>query len=185
MGKLDRKIAIVTGAGQGIGRAIAVRLGACGARVTAFRRHADAACPPGVAAVRGFDELLGELPRSDAVVLALPSTPATEGLLSRAHLGALKPGALVVNVGRGSTIDQEALVAGLAGGRIGGGVVRTLGEVRRPVLVGAGQGLAVGDVLVRASVGGSVVRASVGGSLLGAEAERLDQAVAAVRDELD
>jgi phosphoglycerate dehydrogenase-like enzyme len=103
-----------------IGRAIAVRLGAFGARVTAFRRSAGAQCPPGVAAVRGFDELAQALPGSDAVVLALPATPATQGLLSRALLAALKPGALVVNVGRGSTIDQEALVEGLASGRIGG-----------------------------------------------------------------
>jgi phosphoglycerate dehydrogenase-like enzyme len=103
-----------------IGRAIAVRLGACGARVTAFRRHGDSACPPGVASVRGFDELANELPLCDAVVLALPATPATQGLLSHAHLERLKPGALVVNVGRGSTIDQQALVDGLATGRIGG-----------------------------------------------------------------
>jgi phosphoglycerate dehydrogenase-like enzyme len=103
-----------------IGRAIAVRLGAFGARVTAFRRHGDAACPPGVAGVRGFEELVNELPHSDAVVLALPATPATQGLLSRALLGLLKPGALVVNVGRGSTLDQQALVEGLASGRIGG-----------------------------------------------------------------
>jgi phosphoglycerate dehydrogenase-like enzyme len=103
-----------------IGRAIAVRLGACGARVTAFRRHGDAACPPGVLSVRGFAELAQALPLSDAVVLALPATPATQGLLSRDLLALLKPGALVVNVGRGSTIDQDALVDGLRSGRIGG-----------------------------------------------------------------
>ena len=116
---LDQAHVALLGLGS-IGRAIAVRLSACGARVTAFRRQGESACPPGVRAVRAFSALSDELPHCAAVVLALPATPATQGLLSRALFARLKPGALVVNVGRGSTLDQEALIEGLASGRIGG-----------------------------------------------------------------
>jgi phosphoglycerate dehydrogenase-like enzyme len=103
-----------------IGQAIAVRLAAFGAHVTGFRRRADGPVVPGVAAVHAFADLGQALPESDVVMLALPATPETEKLLSRQLLERLKPGALIINVGRGSTIDQQALVDGLTAGRIGG-----------------------------------------------------------------
>lgn len=116
---LAQATVVVVGLGA-IGRAIAVRLAAFGTRVIGVRRNADGAMPAGVAAVHGI-AVLGDLaPQADALVLALPGTAATEGLIARPHLERLKPGALVVNVGRGSTIDQQALVDGLARGRIGG-----------------------------------------------------------------
>jgi phosphoglycerate dehydrogenase-like enzyme len=103
-----------------IGQAIAARLAAFSATVAGFRRTAQGAVPPGVHSVHAFAELGHMIATMDAVVLALPATPATEKILSRSLLEGLKPGALVVNVGRGSTIDQEALIDGLASGRIGG-----------------------------------------------------------------
>jgi phosphoglycerate dehydrogenase-like enzyme len=103
-----------------IGQAIAVRLAAFNAHVTGFRRHASGAVPPGVHDLYAFSDLGRILESVDVVVLALPATPDTDKLLSRAHLARLKPGALIVNVGRGSTIDQEALIEGLGSGRIGG-----------------------------------------------------------------
>ena len=68
--------------------------------------------------VHGVSELAGLLPRADVVVLAVPLTDATRGLLGPAELAALPDGALVVNLARGEVIDQDALVAELAAGRL-------------------------------------------------------------------
>lgn len=60
------------------------------------------------------------LPETDVLVMVLPSTPDTAHALDAARLALLKPTAWVVNVGRGSTIDEDALVAALRAGRLGG-----------------------------------------------------------------
>ena len=57
---------------------------------------------------------------ADYVVLILPSTPETAGMIDAKALSALKPTARLVNVGRGVTLDQEALVAALREGRLAG-----------------------------------------------------------------
>lgn len=116
---LAQATVVLVGLGM-IGGAIAARAAAFGARVVGVRRDPRGAPPPGVAEVQPFAALGGLLAQADALVLALPATAATAGLVSRAHLERLKPGALVINVGRGTTIDQQALVDGLAAGRIGG-----------------------------------------------------------------
>ena len=58
------------------------------------------------------------LPHADVVILALPHTPETEGLVDAGFLSALKDGALLVNVGRGKLVDTEALLAELEAGRL-------------------------------------------------------------------
>ncbi len=58
------------------------------------------------------------LPKADIVVIALPSTPATAGLVDAAFLAALPDGALVVNVARGPIVVTDALVAELTAGRL-------------------------------------------------------------------
>ncbi|MFG1647130.1 NAD(P)-dependent oxidoreductase, partial [Amycolatopsis sp. NPDC049252] len=58
------------------------------------------------------------LPEADIVVLVLPDTPATRGLLGAPELAALPDGALVVNVGRGTAIDTGALLAQTRAGRL-------------------------------------------------------------------
>jgi phosphoglycerate dehydrogenase-like enzyme len=68
--------------------------------------------------VHGVDELPDLLPAADVVVLTLPQTPATTGLFGAAQLAALPDDALVVNVGRGGTVDTEALLAETASGRL-------------------------------------------------------------------
>lgn len=65
----------------------------------------------------GLDRLL---PQVDVLVMALPGTAETAGILSRERIALLPPDALVVNVGRGSAVDQEALVEALNDGRLGG-----------------------------------------------------------------
>jgi phosphoglycerate dehydrogenase-like enzyme len=67
---------------------------------------------------------MGELPKvlsaADAVVLALPLTEATRGVIGAEELAAMKPDAWLVNVGRGKLVDTSALVKALSDGSIGG-----------------------------------------------------------------
>ena len=120
-----------------IGRAVASLAGAFGCRVVAVRRRAD----EGVAAAgddEGFphlpvrvDRLLGpdDLPEllaeSDFVVLAVPLTPQTEGLMSADALAAMRPDAWLINVARGGLVYERALLRVLREGRIGGAVLDT------------------------------------------------------------
>jgi phosphoglycerate dehydrogenase-like enzyme len=64
-----------------------------------------------------LDELL---PEFDALVMVLPDTPETQNILSRDRLAKMKSHAWVVNVGRGSAIDEPALIEALEAGQIGG-----------------------------------------------------------------
>lgn len=66
------------------------------------------------------DALREHLPRADILVLAAPLTPETEGVIDREALALLPPGAVLVNVGRGSLVDEPALVDALRSGRLGG-----------------------------------------------------------------
>ncbi|GAA5156900.1 MULTISPECIES: 2-hydroxyacid dehydrogenase [Amycolatopsis] len=68
--------------------------------------------------VHSIDELPELLPGADIVVLVLPDTPGTRGLLGSRELAALPQDALVVNVGRGTAIDTEALTTAVAEGRV-------------------------------------------------------------------
>jgi phosphoglycerate dehydrogenase-like enzyme len=70
-----------------------------------------------------FERIDDVLAGSDIILLACPLTPKTEGLLSRARIAALPPGAGVVNVGRGRLVDQEALCDALEAGHLGGAVL--------------------------------------------------------------
>mgnify|MGYP002781103780 CR=1 FL=1 len=105
---------------RGVGGAVAERLAALGATCVGVRRRAGLDAPPGFAATVGPEGLDDELRRADVVVLAAPSTAETERLLDARRLGLLRPSAIVVNVGRGALVDEEALVAALAGGRLRG-----------------------------------------------------------------
>lgn len=71
---------------------------------------------------RAFDpDALQEMvAECDYVVVALPLTPQTEGIVSASVLGAMKPSAYFVNISRGEVVDEEALVAVLREGRIAG-----------------------------------------------------------------
>lgn len=103
----------------GIGREVARRALAMDARVLATKRS-PAEAPPGVDLLVGdgaVPELLG---RSDFVVLALPETERTRGLVGAAELDLMRPGAVLVNVGRGSVLDESALASRLANGRLRG-----------------------------------------------------------------
>jgi phosphoglycerate dehydrogenase-like enzyme len=66
------------------------------------------------------DGLRASFADADYVVMVLPSTPQTAGMVDAAAIGALKPAARLINVGRGSTLDQDALCKALREGRLAG-----------------------------------------------------------------
>ncbi|MCW1381438.1 D-2-hydroxyacid dehydrogenase [Novosphingobium sp. KCTC 2891] len=70
--------------------------------------------------VLGPDAWRARLGEFDWVILAVPATRETDGMIGAAEIGAMKPGAVLVNVARGSVVDQDALVAALTAQRIGG-----------------------------------------------------------------
>ena len=96
----------------GIGRAVEQRLAPF--ELETITRVASRARPD--EHVHGIDDLPDLLPRNDIVVLAVPHSAATTGLLGAAELALLPDGALVVNVGRGPALDTSALLA--EGGRV-------------------------------------------------------------------
>lgn len=110
--------AIILGAGD-IGSNTARRLKALGASVTGVCRSGRSR-EPAFDRVLPISELDAILPEADACILALPATPETRNILSRSRIALLPPRAYVVNVGRGSAVDQPALVEALQGGRVAG-----------------------------------------------------------------
>jgi phosphoglycerate dehydrogenase-like enzyme len=70
-----------------------------------------------------LDQLDTVLPQADAVVLAMPLTPQSRGMFDRRRMQLMKPGAGLVNMARGSIIDQDALAELLESGHLGGAVI--------------------------------------------------------------
>lgn len=99
-----------------IGREVAARLKPFGAKVTAVRRRAGD--DPLVDAVIAADGLPAVLPDVDVVVLAPALTDETRDMIDEAFLSSLKPGAILINVGRGELVVDEALKAALDDGRL-------------------------------------------------------------------
>ncbi len=115
--ELHGKTLGVLGLGE-IGREVARRAGAFGMRVIGTRRTAEAVL--GVEDVHGPEGTAAVLAAGDVVVIALPLTRETRGLVGEAALRAMKPGALLVNVGRGEIVDEAALSRALREGWIAG-----------------------------------------------------------------
>ena len=103
-----------------IGRETAIRLRAFGpASIVGVNRRGRA--PEGLFdAVYPIARLDEVLPRTDLLIMSLPHTPDTVGLMDAKRLGLLPRGAYLVNVGRGSALDQAALVKCLKAGALGG-----------------------------------------------------------------
>jgi phosphoglycerate dehydrogenase-like enzyme len=117
---LAGKTAVVVGLGD-LGEAAARAAKKNGLRVIGVRRsaqknrHADR--------VVGYRQLDRVLPQADFVVLAVPLTGETRGLLDDRRLDLLKPSACVINIARGPVLDQDALEARLRAGRIAGALL--------------------------------------------------------------
>ncbi len=124
--------ALILGWG-GIGRGIAQRLRAFGLEVEGVRRRiVEAQREPEGFLVHPPDTWRERLPETDILMLALPLTHETLGLVGSQELAALPRGALVVNVGRAPTIDEEALLQALHAGRLGGAALDVLQDEPPP-----------------------------------------------------
>lgn len=111
---MEGKTALILGYGA-IGQRVARVCRALGMDVLATRRRP---APDAFAVVYPPEALPELLPRADALLICLPHTPATDGLIGAAELARLPAHAVLVNVGRGAIVDQSALYRALSGGTI-------------------------------------------------------------------
>jgi phosphoglycerate dehydrogenase-like enzyme len=114
-----------------IGERTAAVASALGMRVLGIRRDA-ARGAPGVAAMYGLDRLLDLLPEADCVVLTVPLNRSTQGMIGERELRAMKPSAYLVNIGRGGTVQEDALVRALREGWIAGAGLDVFAEEPLP-----------------------------------------------------
>jgi phosphoglycerate dehydrogenase-like enzyme len=144
--ELAGKRVLIVGAGS-IGAALAARLAPFEVSVTNVARTARPA-----EGVHGVEELPGLLPHHDVVVLIVPLTDQTRGLVDARFLAAMPDGALLVNGARGPVVETDALVAELATGRIAAAA-----DVTEPEPLPAGHPLwSMPNFLLTPHVGGSV-----------------------------
>jgi D-3-phosphoglycerate dehydrogenase len=105
----------VIGMGDIGSRVAAIAMNGFGLKVVANSRRA-ASLPAGVDFV-AVDRLVAE---ADVIAICCPLTPETKGLIDGNRIAAMKPDALLINVARGPIVDDDALIAALREGRIGG-----------------------------------------------------------------
>jgi phosphonate dehydrogenase len=110
---LDRSTVTIVGMGA-VGRAIAVRLAAFGCRLLGVDPQAR---PPAGVTLAPLDAALAE---SDFVIVAAPLTSTNRHMIGRAAFARMKQGALLINVGRGSLVDEAAAADALDADRLGG-----------------------------------------------------------------
>ena len=108
----DRRVLIV-GYGS-IGKAIEARLLPFECEVIRVARSRREGTPQ----VHGVDELPRLLPEADVVILVVPASPETRHLVDVGFLASMQAGSLLVNVGRGSVVDTDALIASLHAGHV-------------------------------------------------------------------
>ncbi|MGH3691026.1 MAG: D-2-hydroxyacid dehydrogenase [Microbacterium sp.] len=115
MRQLDEMTVLVVGLG-GIGAECARRFHALGARVWGTTRSGEPVA--GVDRLVPLDELTDAVAHVDAIVVTLPGTEQTHHLIGADVFDAVKPGAIITNVGRGTVIDETALLGALDDGRV-------------------------------------------------------------------
>ena len=119
----------------GIGQAVATRARALGLTVLGLKRTPtaiDTEAPPGAHEIFGPTQLHEMLARCDAVVVAAPASPETHHMIDTAALRAMKPGAVLVNVARGSLVDTKALITSLNEKHLGAAVLDVFEEEPLP-----------------------------------------------------
>jgi phosphoglycerate dehydrogenase-like enzyme len=114
------KVMGIVGYGE-TGRACAERAHSLGMKIVGLRRKPELANgDTWLEAVLGPNQLHDLLARSDYVVLATPATPQTRRLIGKAEFEAMKRSSVFINVGRGSSVDEPAMIEALQHGRIRG-----------------------------------------------------------------
>jgi D-2-hydroxyacid dehydrogenase (NADP+) len=106
-----------------IGQEVARRAHAFGMRVIGVRRRVDQPKPPFVDRVVRPDQLDEVLRGCDVLVIAAPFVEETDRLIGADRLAALNRGAIIINVARGKIIDDQAMIAALRSGQVGGAVL--------------------------------------------------------------
>jgi phosphoglycerate dehydrogenase-like enzyme len=117
-----------------IGRAIAERLRPLGMKVLAVRRNVSSLQPedPLLEQIYGPERRLEMISRCDYVIVATPLTAETSGMIGEPEFVAMKPTAVVINVGRGPVIDEAAMIAALSSGRIKGAALDVFNQEPLP-----------------------------------------------------
>jgi len=115
-----------------IGRAVARHASSLGMRVIAMRENPGKESPEGVQQVFASSQLDEVLSQSDYVVLAVPVTASTVGLMGASRLAKMKPDACLINVGRGPLVDEAALIQALRERTIGGAALDVFEEEPLP-----------------------------------------------------
>lgn len=130
---LEGRTALVVGYGS-IGREVGRFSQAFGMTVLGVKRTPDDTEPASVHAdeLHRPDALPALLPRADFLILAAPHTDATEAMIGADELAALPPGAVVINIGRGSLVDEPALIGALRSGALGGAWLDVFAEEPLP-----------------------------------------------------
>ncbi len=118
--RIDGATVLVMGTGA-IAEALRPKLAALGARLIGVNR--DGRAMPGYARCDTLDTVGPVLGEVDFVVVLLPATDATRHALNRAFMAALRPGAGIVNVARGSIIEPDAMIDLIDAGHLGGAVL--------------------------------------------------------------
>jgi phosphoglycerate dehydrogenase-like enzyme len=114
---LDGRTALILGYGA-IGRRVAAACRALGMTTLATRRRLDAPAIEEGTEIHPAGALRDLLPRADALIICLPHTPQTDGLLGAAELALLPSHSVLVNIGRGRIVDEVALYETLRDGRL-------------------------------------------------------------------
>lgn len=109
MQELRGKEAVIVGYGD-IGHEVAKRLVAMEVNITAVKKQVSATADVYARHIVAIESLKEVLPGADYVVLALPATAATTNLIDRAAIECMKHGTILVNVGRGSTLDEHTAI---------------------------------------------------------------------------
>jgi phosphoglycerate dehydrogenase-like enzyme len=130
VGELRGRTLLLVGLGA-IGTETARLASAFGMHVLAVKRRLDGAAPH-VDELHPASELRALVARADAIVVTLPGTDATRGLLDADTLAAVKPGAVLVNVGRGAVVDEAALAERLQDGTLAGAALDVFAEEPLP-----------------------------------------------------
>jgi len=119
--ELRTKTLAIVGLGR-VGREVA-RLGQClGMRVLGTKRNTDGVDPAtvNVETLYPWTDLHPMLGQSDFVVLIVPHTEETHGLIGEAELAAMKKGSVLINIARGPIVDEPSLIRALQSGHLGG-----------------------------------------------------------------
>lgn len=120
--ELRGKRAVVVGIGA-IGDAFARKAAALGVEIVGVRRKPlidGAGSDPPYLRIVGSEDLGAELPQADFLVITVPLTDETRGMIGNSRIAQMKRGSYLFNIGRGATIDQQAMIAALQSGQLAG-----------------------------------------------------------------